>query len=104
LTAAGSTTIGLLAIGTIAIKSAGPLALGARQLPPRVAGFIGLLAPALLTALVAVDTFTGTPHHLVIDARAAGLLAAGVALMLRVQIVAVVVTAAVATALVRAVS
>jgi uncharacterized membrane protein len=98
------TTIGLLAAGTIAIKSAGPVILGARPLPARLTGFIGLLAPALLTALVAVDTFTGAPHHLVIDARAAGLVAAGTALLLRLPIILVVIAAAAATALVRAVS
>jgi hypothetical protein len=97
-------TIVLLAVGTVSIKSAGPVAFGTRTLPPRLAGFIGLLAPALLAALVAVDTFTGAPHQLVINARAAGLLAAGVAILLRLPIVVIVIVAAVATALVRAVS
>jgi branched-subunit amino acid transport protein len=95
------TTIAALAAGTIAIKATGPVALGGRSLPPRLAGFIGLLAPSLLAALVAVETF-GSGHHLVLDARAAGLAAAGVALALRRSMMVVVIVAAVTTAVVRA--
>lgn len=96
------TTILLLAAGTIAIKSAGPIALGGRPLPRRLYGFIMLLAPSLLAALVAVETFGGEHRTLVVDARLAGLLAAGVALALRQSMTVVVIAAAAATAVTRA--
>jgi branched-subunit amino acid transport protein len=96
------TTILALAVGTIAIKSTGPIALGGRPLPRRLNGFIMLLAPALLAALVAVETFGGEHRTLVIDARLAGVAAAGVALALRQSMTVVVVVAAVVTAVTRA--
>ena len=64
---------------------------------------IGLLAPALLAALVVVDTFADG-KSLVIDARAAGLAAAAIAVALRAPIIVVILLAAAVTALVRAVS
>jgi branched-subunit amino acid transport protein len=94
-------TILLLAAGTIAIKATGPIAMGGRPLPPRLNGFISLLAPSLLAALVAVETF-GAHRALVVDARVAGLAAAGVALALRRSMLVVVIAAAAATAAVRA--
>jgi branched-subunit amino acid transport protein len=98
------TTILVLAAGTIAIKAAGPFALGGRSLPPRLNGFIMLLAPSLLAALVAVETFGGEDRTLVVDARLAGLVAAGIALALRQSITVVVVVAAIATAITRAIT
>jgi branched-subunit amino acid transport protein len=98
------TTILVLAVGTIAIKAAGPFALGGRALPPRLTGFIMLLAPSLLAALVAVETFGGAHRTLVVDARLAGLAAAGIALALRQSITVVVVVAAIATAITRAIT
>jgi branched-subunit amino acid transport protein len=97
-------TIGALAAGTVAIKAAGPLALGGRPLPPRLNGFIMLLAPALLAALVAVETLGGPNRELVIDARLAGVAAAGVALLLRQSLIVIVVVAAVVTAVTRAIT
>ena len=47
----------LVGVATIAIKGAGPLLLGGKPLPPRLGRVIGLLAPALLAALVAISTF-----------------------------------------------
>ncbi len=47
----------LVGVATIGIKSIGPFLLGGRDLPPRIASLIGLLAPALLAALVAINTF-----------------------------------------------
>lgn len=61
----------------------------------------GLLPVALLAALVAVQTFA-TGQTLVIDARAAGLAAAIIALVLRAPFLAVVVVAAVTAAFLRA--
>ena len=65
---------------------------------------IGALLPvALLSALVATQTFT-TGQELTLDARAAGLAVAAAAVLLRAPFLVVVVGAAGATALVRAVS
>jgi branched chain amino acid efflux pump len=81
---------------TIAIKAAGPLLLGGRELPPRALDVVSLLAPALLAALVATLTF-GSGHALVLDARAAGVLAAAGGLALRAPTILVVALAAVVT-------
>lgn len=94
-------TIGLLTVGTVVIKAAGPVALGGRDLPPRVNGVVARLAPALLAALVVVETF-GRGHELAVDESAIGLLAAAGALALRLPMVAVVLIAAVVTAVLRA--
>jgi uncharacterized membrane protein len=94
-------TIALLAGGTVAIKASGPVALGGRDLPPRLAGVVVRLAPALLSALIVVETF-GRDHALGINESAVGLLAAAVALAVRLPMVVVVVIAAAATALLRA--
>jgi hypothetical protein len=96
-------TIAGLAATTVAIKAAGPLALGGRELPPAALAVIALLAPALLTALVLTDTFTND-QELTVDARAAGLACAGGAVLLRAPLLVVVLVAAVGTAAVRAVS
>lgn len=61
----------------------------------------GLLPVALLAALVAVQTFADG-QALVVDARAAGLAAAVVALVLRAPFLAVVLIAAVTAAVLRA--
>ena len=95
-------TIGALAAGTVAIKSVGPMALGGRALPARLNGFIHLLAPSLLAALVAVETFGGAGRSLVVDARVVGVAAAALALALRLPMTVVVIAAAVATAVTRA--
>ena len=97
-------TILALAAGTVAIKAAGPIALGGHELPARLSGFIMLLAPSLLAALVAIETFSGGDRTLVVDARVAGLAAAGVALALRRSMTVVVVAAAIATAITRAIT
>jgi Branched-chain amino acid transport protein (AzlD) len=96
-------TIAVLAVGTIAIKAAGPVALGRRSLPPVAGRVVALLAPSLLAALVAVETVT-TDGALVLDARVAGLAAAGGVLALRRPAIVAVVVAAIVTALVRALS
>jgi hypothetical protein len=68
---------------------------------PRVARATALLPACLLAALVVVQTFTNG-HHVVVDARAAGLGAAFVALLLRAPFLVVVIASAVTAALVRA--
>jgi uncharacterized membrane protein len=95
-------TIGVLSACTVAIKAAGPLALGGRALPDRVNAVTRLVAPALLASLVVYETFSAGGTGLTVDARVAGLGAAAAALALRLPMLAVVVVAAAATALARA--
>ena len=70
---------------------------------PRVRRIATLVPVALLSALTAVQTF-GSPHGLVVDARAAGLAYALVALLLRAPFLVVVVGAAAVAAGLRAIS
>jgi uncharacterized membrane protein len=93
-------TIALLTVGTVAIKASGPVALGGRELSPRLTGVVARLAPALLAALVVVETF-GREHALGVNESAVGLLAAAVALAARLPMFVVVVIAAAVTALLR---
>jgi branched-subunit amino acid transport protein len=72
-----------LIVTTVAIRAAGPLAVGGRELPPRVLDVIALLAPALLAALVATETFSGEGSELVLDERAIGVAGAGGVLAMR---------------------
>jgi hypothetical protein len=44
--------IGLLAVGTVAIKGAGPIVLGGRPLSPRALRVVALVAPAVISARV----------------------------------------------------
>jgi uncharacterized membrane protein len=94
-------TIALLTVGTVAIKATGPVALGGRDLPPRLSGVVARLAPALLAALVVVETF-GRDQSLGVNESAVGLLAAAVALAARLPMIVVVLIAAVVTAGLRA--
>jgi hypothetical protein len=94
--------IGALAVGTFAIKAAGPAVLGQRPLPDRLAGVIALLAPALLAGLVVMEAFSASQsRHVVVDARAVGLLAAVAGRLLRLPLPVILVIAAAATALAR---
>jgi branched-subunit amino acid transport protein len=94
-------TVAIVGMATVAIKGSGPLLLGGKPLPPRIGRVIGLLAPALLAALVAISTF-GADRALVLDERALGVGAAAVALAFRAPPLVVVVVAAVVTAAARA--
>jgi len=94
-------TVLVVAGATIAIKAAGPVILGGRQLPPPVLSVVALLPAALLSALVAVLTFQAN-GELAVDARAIGVAVAAVAIWLRTPILLVVLLAAAATALARA--
>lgn len=97
-------TLALLAAGTYLLKAAGPMLLGGdRQLPPVVERLAGLLPASLLAALVVSSTFVAD-RSWVLDARLAGLAVAAVALWRRLPFVVVVVLAAAATALTRAVA
>jgi branched-subunit amino acid transport protein len=98
-----ATWIVVIAVGvaTAAIKAMGPILLGGRPLPPRIASVVALLAPALLAALVAINAF-GSGHRIALDARLAGVGAAAVAIKLRAPVLVVVVVAAAVTAAIRA--
>ena len=87
-------------LASAAIKAAGPILVGGRELPPRVNAVIALLAPTLLAALVVTETF-GDDGHLVLDERALGVGVAAVALALRAPVLLAVALAALVTALVR---
>jgi branched-subunit amino acid transport protein len=93
--------VALVGTGTVALKAVGPVLLGGRTLPRRLAGPIELLAPAVLAALV-VTQLVGGDREVVLDERLAGIAAAALALLLRAPLLAVVAAAAVATALIRA--
>lgn len=90
-----------LVAGTAAIKSAGPLLLGGRPLPPRAGAVIALLAPALLAALVVVDTLS-EGQSLRADERVLGVAAAGGVLAAGRGLVPAVLVAAAVTAAARA--
>ncbi len=94
------TTVAVVGVGTVALKAVGPALLGGRPLPPRIAGVVELLAPALLSALV-VTQAVGGDRQLVFDARLLGLGAAAIALRLRAPLLGVVLVAAAVAALAR---
>jgi branched-subunit amino acid transport protein len=97
--------IAVLVVGaaTIAIKAAGPVLAGERELPVGASRVLGLLAPALLAALVATQAFA-SDESLVLDERGAGLAVAAVAVLLRAPLLVVVVLAAATAAGLRAVT
>jgi branched-subunit amino acid transport protein len=97
--------VAVLVVGaaTIAIKAAGPVLAGERELRLGNGRVVDLLAPALLAALVATQAFA-TDESLVLDERGAGLLAAGVAILLKAPLLVVVVVAAATAALLRLVT
>ena len=90
-----------LAAGAYTAKLAGWLVPARVFEDPRVRRGAALLPVALLAALVVVQTFSAG-RSLALDARAAGLLAAAVALALRAPFLVLVVVAAATAALVRA--
>jgi branched-subunit amino acid transport protein len=92
--------VAAVGLGTVGLKALGPVVLGGRALPERLTGIVELLAPALLSALVAVQAF-GAERALVLDARLIGLAAAGIALWRKAPMIVVVVVAAVTTAVAR---
>jgi branched-subunit amino acid transport protein len=96
------TIVGLV-VATAVIKAAGPVLVGGRELPRWAYGVIALLAPALLAALIVTDTFA-RGQDLAVDARAAGLASAGVAVALRAPLLVTVLVAAVGAAAVRAIT
>ncbi len=96
--------IAALAVGSTALKVAGPLLAGGRQPPAPVTRVIALLAPALITSLVVVGTLTDNGQALTIDARLAGVGAGALALWYRAPIVVALLVAAATAALLRTVT
>jgi branched chain amino acid efflux pump len=89
------------ALVTFAIKAAGPVAFGGRELPPWFASVIALMAPALLAALIVTQALAdGDRLH--VGADTAGVTAAGVVIWRGGSVVPAVVVAVVVTAGLRA--
>ena len=93
--------VAVLCVGTAIMRVAGPVAFGGRSLSGRGAAVVGLVAPALLGALVVYETVSTGAQGIELDARLVGLAAAALALVLRLPMIAVVLVAAVATAVAR---
>lgn len=91
----------VIAGGALFFKLAGTFGLGHFMERPAMRAIGLLLPPALLAALVGVQTFT-TGTDLVIDARAAGVIAGAVAVWRNAPFWFVVVVAATVTATLRA--
>jgi branched-subunit amino acid transport protein len=95
-------SVGVLAVGTYAIRAAGPLLRARVSLPPAVERLAGLATVVLLGALVVTTTLLDG-HDLAGVARPAGVVVGGVLAWRRAPFVVVVVAAAAVTALLRAV-
>ena len=89
--------IGLLTVMTATVKAIGPALVGGREMPAWSAGVIALMAPALLTALVATAVFADGPR-LAVGADTAGAAVAAVLLVRRAPLVLVCVVAMLVTA------
>ena len=72
--------VAVLFVGTAALRAAGPVAFGGRSLSGRGAAVVGLVAPALLGALVVYETVSAGGQGVELDARLVGLAAAALAL------------------------
>ena len=94
--------VAALFAGTVALKAVGPVTFGGRRLSPLAAGVIGLVAPALLAALVVYETFSADGPGVTVDARVAGLAAAEVAVAVRRSMIVIVIVAALTAAATRA--
>ena len=95
-------TIAALALATVVLRGIGPLALRGRELPKRGWEAAILLAPVLFAAFVATQVFS-TGRALVLDERALGLAAAGIAVLARAPTPVVLLAAAATVAVARAI-
>jgi len=86
-----------------ALKAAGPVLAGGRQLGPRARQALDLVAVPLLAALILVQTL-GDGHRLTIDARLPALAVAAVLVWRRAPFLVVVLAAAATAATLRAIS
>jgi branched-subunit amino acid transport protein len=94
-------TVLAVGVGTVLLKAVGPVGVAGRRLPPAAERLLELVAPAILAALVIVETFA-SGRHLVADARLAGVCAGVLCVLARAPFWVVVLCGAVATAAVRA--
>ena len=92
--------IAIVGAVTMIFKASGPVLLGRRELPPRVASVVEVLAPAMLAALVVTQT-VGGDRAIVLDERLAGVVVGGVAIWLRAPLVIVMIVAGATAALLR---
>jgi branched chain amino acid efflux pump len=92
--------VAAVGVVTVAFKAAGPVAIGRRELPPRIQSIVELLAPVMLVALVVTQTFGGD-QEITVDVRVAGVGAAALALALRAHVIVAMAIAALVTALLR---
>ena len=88
----------IVGVATMAIKAVGPVF---RPLPALVTGVVALAGPALLAALVAINTVTDG-RSLVLDARVIGVTLSAVAVAARAPLLVAVISAPAATAAARA--
>lgn len=93
-------TIAAVALATAAVKAAGPVLLGGRDLPRRFGSVVGLMAPALLTALV-VTAVLADGARWTVGASAVGVATAGLAAWRGASVVVTVAVAVVVTAVLR---
>lgn len=91
------------AVVTALIKGFGPVAVGGRELPAWTAGVIGLMAPALLAALV-VTSALANGRHIEAGPQTAGVALAGIALARGASVLTGVLLAVGVTAGLRALS
>ena len=89
------------AVVTFAIKAAGPIALGGRELPARFGSVVTLMAPAVLAALVATHSLA-VGKHLEFGAQSVGVLASAAVFLRTRSIPLCVLAAACVTAMLRA--
>ena len=94
--------IGGCAVVTFIIKGIGPFALGGRELPVWFTSVVILLAPALFTALVVTQALADG-DRLTIGPDTVGVAAAGLVAWRFHSVIGCVLTAAVVTALLRAI-
>jgi branched-subunit amino acid transport protein len=96
-------TVLTVGVGTVVLKAVGPVGVANRELHPRAAELLAMVAPSILAALVVTETFAHG-RHLVVDARIAGVAAGAVTALARAPFWAVVLVGALATAGVRLVN
>ncbi len=89
-----------LALCQYGFKALGVVVIGQRKMPDAIQRCLLLIPAAVLSGLIAKDTFT-TGHSLGIDARAVGLAVAVLATWRRLPFIVVIVAGVGATALVR---
>ena len=89
------TVVAVVGVATMAFKALGPVGLAGRELPPRLASVLGLLAPAC-------SPRSSSPRRPVTGGGSSGSGAAAIAVLLRAPLLLVVVVAAVVAAVARA--